>query len=175
MLKYENGKINDGIEFTSIWGYAMEIDIEWSGEISPRLLVGKDISVSESLQKIELEGLNKDVNTVLFTLNYQSRQDWNSELYGLEQVAIRATDGILETTGTINIHVRALNDPPAISLGNSAFVTQEDNALMLINASVEDVDADESDDNYITVKMSAVYGRLTLMYFLAYCNLATPL
>ena len=81
------------------------------------------------------------------------------------QVAVRATDGMLETTGTINIHVRALNDPPAISLGNSTFVTQEDNALMLLNASVVDVDADESDDNYITVEMSAVYGRLSTHVF----------
>ena len=87
------------------------------------MLVRKNISVSESLQKMELEGLNEDVNAALFTWNYQSMQDWNSEWYGL-LVAVRATDGMLETTGTINIHVRALNDPPAISLGNSTFVTQ---------------------------------------------------
>ena len=95
--KYEHGKINDGVEYTSNLGaYSWEIDVEWNGEISPRLLVGKNISISESLQKMELEGLNEDINAALFTLNYQSMQDWNSEWYGLEQVAVRATDGILK-------------------------------------------------------------------------------
>jgi hypothetical protein len=156
--KYADQK-NDGVELTSkIGAYSWEIEIEWENNATPQLLTGQDIVVSEILQNMQLEGLQADINTAIYTLTYQSKNDWNSEWNGLEQMTVSVTDGLLTTTGVVNIHVHGVNDAPIISLGAASFTTEEDVAINLNDASVIDVDSDETDNNFIEIEMKAENG-----------------